>query len=149
MNHIDSKSSHGKVLKSAVLNLNRNINISYNIDKLEQLVILKNGNAAFILGVIHEFGLFNNEIDDKKAHRYYELGSKYGNLECKSSLAYFYRYGIGGLQPDIQKATQLTKESMGKCIFSTLRMAMMFYEENQIEKAVSIILPIASLTINN
>lgn len=149
MNHICDKSSHGKILKKIVSDLKQNVSVGYNIDKLEQLVNLKNGNAAFILGIINEFGLFGNEIDDIKAARYYIIGSKYQNLECKSSLAYYYRYGIGGLESDMQKAKQLTKESMERCIFSALRIAMIFYEENKIDKAISVILPIATLTINN
>lgn len=149
MNHIDEKSTHGKNLKNIVLSLKQNQNISYNIDKLEQLFVLKNGHAAFILGIINEFGLFGREIDDKAACRYYEVGSKYGNSECKSSLAYYYRYGIGGLKINKQKAFQLTKESMDKCVFSAIRMAVMYYEDSNIEKAISILLPIATLTINN
>lgn len=149
LNHLDSKASHASILKKIIYELKHYQNIEKNIEKLEQLMALKNGNAAFILGTIYEFGLFNKEMNDKLALQYYQLGSRFNSYECKSSLAFFYHYEIAGLDVDLNKSKDLTQETMNRCVYSALRMATMLHDNNQTEKALSILFPLAQLVVSN
>jgi TPR repeat protein len=86
---------------------------------LEALEALGSGAAFYLLGTIHELGLFCEAQNDTAARRFYERGAALGSTECSANLAFFLRYGIGG-ERDPHRALVLTESSKQHSVWAVL-----------------------------
>jgi TPR repeat protein len=117
--HLDPRDPSTERIKTAVANLRSGDLIRESLSRLRNLTQAGNPHAAYVLGSIHEFGLFFQTRNDTLARRYYSIGSKSGSPECQANLAFFLRYGIGG-PIDIRQASSLTDQSRRASIWSLL-----------------------------
>ncbi|OHS96445.1 hypothetical protein TRFO_37397 [Tritrichomonas foetus] len=143
LKHLDDKDPITKHIRKVVKSLKMFRNINHNIEILEEILDNRNGDAAFILGIINEYGLFGKPVDNSAARKYYERGAKLMCSECQASLAYFYRYGIGG-QFDEEKALELTKLSSHRSVFSAMNLA-----NNKNPNGYSILRNLANIVLQN
>jgi len=76
--------------------------------RLHYISMADDGDALFLLGVIHEFGLMNFKMNDTLSRTYYERGSTVGHSECMSRLSLFLAHGFGG-ERDIPRSIKLSE----------------------------------------
>jgi len=126
MNHSNQRLSTIRVIKSCFEKMKNESNVLLCLRKINKLVEDGDGDSAFIMGTINEYGLFKQPMNDTKARKYYEIGSYSGHSECQSSLGFMLRYGIGG-SADIPRALVLTHIAASKnSITAKLTLSFMY-----------------------
>ncbi|OHS97966.1 hypothetical protein TRFO_09101 [Tritrichomonas foetus] len=157
--HLNNSLSSTKTLKKCMeifhnVELN-SIDSSKCMKDLESLAEKeKNGDSYFLLGTIHEYGLFLNKMNDTLARHFYKCGSRIGHYECQSSYAFFLRYGFGGKENQ-SKANALTKAARkNESITSILQMSSdLFYtninSSTACHNSYRLLEPLARIVLNN
>jgi TPR repeat protein len=122
LTHLNARDPATERLKTAVANLRAGELVPEAIARLGNLTESRNPDAAFILGTIHEFGLFGRPPNSTLARPLYARGANGGSPECRDSLAFLMRYGIGGPR-DAKQAAALIAQNRDASVWSTLRHA--------------------------
>jgi hypothetical protein len=78
--HLNPDDSAKEPIKTAVANLRAGRLITVSMNRLISLAKAKNPHAKYILGSIHEFGLFGQHQNDSLTRQYYAKGSKFHAL---------------------------------------------------------------------
>ena len=95
-NHIKWGSRYSKQLFNLMKNTSK-----INFKSLKNLIEKNYPPALHIYGELYEFGIGNFEKNLTLAFEYYNKAAKLGYIESYSSLAFFYRYGIGINKTDL------------------------------------------------
>ncbi|EAY00301.1 hypothetical protein TVAG_179720 [Trichomonas vaginalis G3] len=112
---VDKRSFSYPIIKKCVKGYLENKNHSNCITRLQSHAE-NNGDAAFILGNIYEFGLMGVKPNDKTARHFYSLGTHLGHAECQYSLSFMQRYGLGGSKDVLQSYMLLKAASLAGSI---------------------------------
>jgi TPR repeat protein len=121
--HLKNGHTGTRVIRTCVANLKDGKSTGKSLERLDSLVEAGNPDALFIVGTIHEFGLFGRPSNDTLARHLYSLGARSGHSECQANLAFMLRYGLGGPRDEAQ-ASSLTTASRGKSVWSTLHASL-------------------------
>ena len=107
---IDQKSSSYKAFKYCIDGAMLRTNHTSCFRRLNSYYQEKNGDAAFILGIINEYGLMGKTANDTIARQYFEDGNAWGHVESAAELGFMLRYGFGG-ERDLERSVFLTETS--------------------------------------
>ena len=124
---IDKKSSSYKTFKKCVNGSKFRTNHSSCLRRLNSYYQEKNGDAAFILGLINEYGLMGKLMNDTAARQYFEDGAEWGHVESAAELGFMLRYGFGG-ERDLERSVFLTETSAEKGSISALFSLIYMYK---------------------
>ena len=123
---IDKKSSSHKAFKKCIDSAKLRKNHSSCFRRLNSYYQEKNGDAAFFLGIINEYGIMGKVANDTAAREYFEDGAAWGHAESAAELGFMLRYGFGG-ERDLERSVFLTEASAENGSISALLSLIYMY----------------------
>lgn len=123
---LNKKSSSYPVFQKCIKAFENRRNTSHCLTRLHSYAIEHNGDAAFTLGTIYEFGLYGNQQNDTLARYYYKLGANAGHADSQYSLSFMQRYGFGGIKDVEASLVTLKSAVLGNSIPAILADSFMY-----------------------
>jgi TPR repeat protein len=117
--HLNPRDYSTRVIKTQLSHLIAHKNPKRSLERLSGIAEAGSGDAAYLLGTISEFGLFQQPQNDTTARRLYKLGAAHGSAECQANLAFFLRYGIGGSR-NLPRSVALTEACKDRSVWAML-----------------------------
>ena len=117
---INPQTAAYKVFKKCLTNYEDRVNNSNCIRRINSYAKENNPDANYIMGMIYEYGVMGQEMNDTIARKYFETATSSGHKEAMAELAFMLRYGFGGEQ-NIERSLILTNAAMRmKSVSATL-----------------------------